>query len=418
MARRKMKKVRYDSCGRVLNKGESQRPDGRYMYQWVDKLTQKRMTRYADTLQDLRREEAKIEADARDGIHANAADITVNDIFAQLMSAKKGLKESTIRIYTQNYNLFIKDSIGNRAANSVRRIEVESLYQSIMDVGGEGRSGNTLAGVDTVLNSLFRTAVQNDICRKNPCDGVLTQVLKNSGWRQQKRTAVSERDLARFMAFAESRLHVSGRGSLPAIKVMLLTGCRVSEVLGITLDDIDFSNRTLTINKQVVHLNPVGDRLARTTVTEPKTEAGKRVVPMSDDCVSAIREAIKYMMSRPERAEVDGISGFIFVNRYGDVMEGRMINRYIHSTISAFNAEERQAAERENRRADLLPEFSCHILRHTFAARAVENNLNPKLLQTILGHAEIGTTMDIYAEFREAARNQQFEEIRKIACLV
>jgi len=417
MARRKAKKIRYDSCGRVLNKGESQRPDGRYMFQWTDKITHKRLTVYADTLQELRTEENRIDADARDGIRADAANITVNAVFDYMMQQKKGLKENTRRTYTESYNLYCRDVIGGRKIQDIRPLDIESLYNGVMDSDGAGRSGNTLAHVNTVLNPVFKIAVQNDICRKNPCEGMYSRVIRNHGWKPAKKTAVSENDLARFMAFAESRLPVAGAGYLPAIKVMLLTGCRVSEVLGLIPSDIDFKNRVITINRELIQLKAVKGMHREWRITEPKTEAGKRVVPMSDDCAEAIRDAMRFRMIHGSISKVEGVSGFIFVSESGTCQEYDSVNRYIHTTIKWFNRAETEAAEREGRKADLMPEFTCHKLRHTFTARGVENNVNPKLLQAILGHADISTTMNIYAEFRDEKKNEAFEEIRKISKL-
>ena len=414
MARRKAKKIRYDSCGRVLNKGESQRPDGRYMFQWTDDITGKRMTVYADTLQALRKEEKRIEADARDGIRADAAEVTVNALFDYMMKQKKGLKENTRITYLQTYNLYCRDGIGKRKVQEVRPMEIEGLFSSIMD---DGKSGNTLALVNSCLNPIFKIAVQNDICRKNPCEGMLTNVVKNHGWQQDKKTAVSEKDISRFMAFAKTRSWCAGEGFLPAIKVMLLTGCRVSEVLGLIPSDIDFTNRIITIRRELIRLKKTESNPSRYVVTEPKSAAGKRIVPMSDDCAAAIREAMAFRMKHGSISTVDGVSGFLFVTKCGTVQNYHAVNNYIRDTVNAFNKSETEAAEQENREPDLMEQFSCHKLRHSFAARSVENDINPKLLQSVLGHSSFSTTMDIYAEFRDEKKAEAFEEIRKIASL-
>ena len=414
MARRKVKKVRYDTCGRVLNKGELQRDDGRYMYRWTDAVTGKRHAIYTDTLQKLREEEKRIEADARDGIRADAAGITVNTLFEYMMQQKKGLKENTRHTYRQTYDLYCRDTIGVRKVQEVKPMEIESLFSSIMN---DGKSGNTLALVNSVLNPVFRIAVRNDICRKNPCEGIMTSVIKNHGWRQDKKTAVSEKDLSRFMAFAKTRSWGAGEGFIPAIKVMLLTGCRVSEVLGLIPSDIDFKNRIIQINRELIYLKKTKSNPAKYVVTEPKTAAGKRVVPMSDDCAAAIRDAMAFRMKHGSTSTVDGVSGFIFVTKCGTVQNYHAVNNYIRDTVDAFNKVEVKAAAKEKREPDLMMHFSCHKLRHSFAARSVENDINPKLLQSVLGHSSFSTTMDIYAEFREEKKNEAFEDIRKISVL-
>lgn len=412
MARRKTKAIRYDSCGRVLNRGESQRKDGRYMYQWADSFTGKRMTVYADTLKALREEEERIAADVHDGIRVDASQLTVDMLFEAMMLKKKGLRENTLRTYRKIYGIYCADTIGKRKVRDIRPMDIEALYGSIFD---SGHSGTTLQLVNAVLTFCFKLAVKNDFIRRNPCEGVLSEFLKGRGWKPSKRTAVSDSDLTRFFQYAESRASVSDECILPVIKVMLLTGCRVSEVLGLIPSDIDYKGRTISVSRELVRLSGFQDKKARFVVTETKTTAGTRVVPMSADCAKAVSDALQFRMLHGGHVTVDGVSGFIFVNRDGGLLYHSLVNGYIHQTVKAFNADEEKAAKADGRDPELIADFTCHKLRHTYAARAVENDVNPKLLQAVLGHKDMSTTMDVYAEFRTAKRKEAFEGLRQIA---
>ena len=103
---------------------------------------------------------------------------------------------------------------------------------------------------------------------------------------------------------------------------------------------------------------------------------------------------------------IDGYSGFIFTNRNGNVMNPHNINRALVRIIRDYNAEESSLAAKENREPVLLPHFSVHNLRHTFCTRMCENESNIKIIQEIMGHADISTTMDIY---NEATREQKIK---------
>ena len=96
--------------------------------------------------------------------------------------------------------------------------------------------------------------------------------------------------------------------------------------------------------------------------------------------------------------EIDGYSGFVFCTGEGKVYLPGMINRTIHAICADYNKEEAAKADAENRAPILLPNFSCHHLRHTFCTRFCENETNLKVIQEIMGHADITTTMDVYAE--------------------
>lgn len=95
---------------------------------------------------------------------------------------------------------------------------------------------------------------------------------------------------------------------------------------------------------------------------------------------------------------VDGYTNFVFTTAEGNVYLPGAINRAIKNIYEAYNAEEAANAEKEVREPFLLPHFSAHHLRHTFCTRFCENETNLKVIQSIMGHADISTTMDIYAE--------------------
>ena len=98
------------------------------------------------------------------------------------------------------------------------------------------------------------------------------------------------------------------------------------------------------------------------------------------------------------KSEIDGYKGFIFQNRFGEVLSPHLINRAIARIIKDYNSSETELAKSEERPAELLPHFSAHHLRHTFCTRFCENETNIKVIQEIMGHADITTTMDIYNE--------------------
>lgn len=108
---------------------------------------------------------------------------------------------------------------------------------------------------------------------------------------------------------------------------------------------------------------------------------------------------------------IDGYTGFIFLNRYGAPHNPQTINRAIKRISLAYNEQELERAEKEKRKPLLLPPFSCHNLRHTFATRYCENETNLKVIQEILGHKDIATTMDVYAEATRDAKVKSFENL-------
>ena len=105
---------------------------------------------------------------------------------------------------------------------------------------------------------------------------------------------------------------------------------------------------------------------------------------------------------------VDGYSGFIFKSRYGTVLPPNGLNHVIDRIVKEHNKQETALAEKEGRPPLLIPHFSVHNLRHTFCTRFCENETNIKVIQEIMGHADISTTMDIYNEATKEKKMESF----------
>ncbi len=87
------------------------------------------------------------------------------------------------------------------------------------------------------------------------------------------------------------------------------------------------------------------------------------------------------------------------------------INRAIQRIYTEYNDREREKADEEQRKPQLIRHFSVHNLRHTFCTRFCENESNIKVIQEIMGHSDIGTTMNIYAEATEAKKRESFDNL-------
>ena len=111
-------------------------------------------------------------------------------------------------------------------------------------------------------------------------------------------------------------------------------------------------------------------------------------------------------------ARIDGFTDFIFVNRFGNTQHQGTLNKALRRIMRDCNQEILNKAK-ENQQVILLPRFSCHTLRHTFTTRLCESGINIKVIQSVLGHADISTTLDIYADVTKdlkKAEMQTFED--------
>ncbi len=416
MAKQEVKK-RKDTKGRNLKDGEMQLPDGRYKYQYIDakgarkavyswKLlpTDRIPAGKRDSL-SLREKEEEIAADNRDGIDGKAAGkITLNQMFEIYMSGKVNLKQSTRTNYLYMYQNYIYDTIGTRALKSIKYSDIIQFYNALIQE--KGFKPNSMEIIHTILHPTFTLAVRDGYIRTNPTEGVMADIKKSHNWEKPKRHALTVVEQSLLICFL-SQSEMYGHW-LPMITTFLGTGCRVGELIGLRWQDIDFKNGTISINHNLIYRQQDNGHM-ELHVTTPKTSAGCRTIPLLKEVREALQqERIKQLQTGGKSVTVDGYTGFIFTNRFGDVYTPMSINRAIDRIILAANAWEAERAAEELRTPVVIRHFSVHNLRHTFCTRFCENETNIKVIQEIMGHSDITTTMNIYAEATEQKKKEAF----------
>lgn len=403
-----MSKARKDNRGRVLRKGESQRTsDLRYMYTYTDPFGKRRYI-YARDLQALRQKEDKLKKDQLDGLDIYAAgNATLNFVFDRYISTKYDLRKSTLSNYTYMYDHFVRQGFGEKKIGEIKYSDVKYFYYYLLNE--KGLRANTLDTIHTVLHPTFQLAVRDDIIRKNPSDGVMAEIKRKAGKNKGIRHALTVEEQRAFIEYiSENPIY---RHWLPLFTVLLGTGGRIGEIIGLRWEDLDFDNRTISINHSVSYYVRE-NRKAYFAVSKPKTEAGIRTIPMLDKVYEAFQEEYEVQKANGFNSTViDGMTGFVFCNRFGNVHNPQTINRTIKRIIANYNMEEVMKAKRQRRQPVIIPDFSCHHLRHTFCTRFCENESNIKVIQAIMGHANIETTMDIYAEATEAKKKEAIEKL-------
>lgn len=389
--------ARKDNKGRALRSGEFQRAsDGRYSYAYRDQLGKRRYI-YSKDLMELREKEKKLVKDQLDGIDsyiAGCADL--NYVFDRYISTKSELRRTTYTNYTYMYNRFVRDGFGKKKIGSIKYSDVLQFYYYLLKE--KGLQINTLETIHTILHPTLQLAVRDDIIRVNPSDGVMAEIKKKSDKKKGVRHALTNEQQKAFMDYVRNSPIYYKWG--PLFTLLFGTGCRIGEAIGLRWIDCDFENRIINVNHSLTYY-PRREETYKCEfkVSQPKTEAGVRLVPMLDKVYDALQE--EYERQKEEgfnESVIDGMSGFIFKNRFGLVPNPSTVNRAIKRIYESYNAEEVIKAKREKREPILIPHFSCHHCRHTFCSRLCENDTNVKVIQTIMGHVDIETTMNIYAE--------------------
>lgn len=406
--------ARKDGKGRALRKGEYYRKTegrGRYSYSYFDPFG-KRRSIYSVSLAELRAKEDELIRNQMDGLDvyvAGSADL--NYVFSRYISTKTELRSTTHSNYLYTWNHYIRDNFGKKKIGTIKYSDVLYFYNYL--ISEKGLQISTLESVNCVLHPTFQLAVRDDIIRKNPSDGAFVEIKKRKGGRRKTRHALTTDQQREFMRYVANNpiFYVW----YPLFTVLLGTGCRIGEVIGLRWDDVDLDNRVISINHSLTYY----PRREETYVCEfrvslPKTQAGIRQIPIMDPVFEVLKE--EFIRQTEEgfcNNIVDGMTNFIFTNRFGNPHNPAGINRAIKRIVDAHNAEEEILAKKKRREPIMIPRFSCHIFRHTFASRICENVTNVKVIQELMGHSDVSTTMNIYAEVNETVTRETMDELAK-----
>ena len=385
-------KPRFDNRHVRLKTGESQLENGSYVFRWTDKIG-KRRAAYAPTLDQLREKEEQILVDQHDGIRADKKSMTVNDLFDLWKDLKRGLKDSTYQNYVYMYDLFVRPTFGKNRLSTVKKSDVRKFYNRLVD--DKILKIATVDIIHNVLHQTFQVAVDDGFIRQNPTDNMMRELKLAHGNDGEKRQALTIPQQKLFIDFMLRTPRY--RHWYPIFFIMMNTGMRVGEITGLRWRDIDLEKGTISVNHTLVYYNHRDEKGCYFSINTPKTKAGTRIIPMTEEVKKAFLMEKEYQKEAGIESvgRVEGYDDFIFVNQYGNVQHQGTLNKALQRIMRDCNGEVLDNAL-EGETPVLLPHFSCHILRHTFATRLCESGINIKFVQSILGHVDISTTMNIY----------------------
>lgn len=399
---------RLDKNRITLRTGESQRSNGTYSYRWTSN-DGRRHDIYANTLEELREKEELAKIDQHDGIKTETRQITVNELFDMWCDLKRGIKDNTLQNYKYMYNMFVRPSFGKLRVTAVKKSDVKRFYNKLAD--DRILKVATIDTVHNILHQSFNMAVDDNIIRANPTENMLKELKKAHNFTKEKRKALTVDEQKLLINYL--RTNQQYNHWYPVFAVMLGTGMRVGELVGLRWCDIDLEEGNINVNHTLVYYNKGDGNGCSFSINTPKTKAGERTIPMMDFVKEAflLEKRNQEEMGITCRASIDCYTDFIFVNRFGDVQHQGTLNKAIRRIIRDCNDEVLLKSKEKN--PVLLPPFSCHSLRHTFTTRMCEEGVNVKVIQDILGHKDISTTLDIYTDVTKDLKKKEITSFER-----
>ncbi len=398
-----MSEKRKDNRGRVLHNGEIQRKDGRYQFKYIDANGKEKFV-YSWRLDhndatpqgkvrtlSLREMERQIQADLFDNIVSNGGNMTVLELVEKYISTKTGVRPTTKAGYKTVTNFLSKDPFGRKRIDTVRLSDAKCW---LIKLQADGKSYSSIHSLRGVLRPAFKMAVDDDLIRKSPFDFELASVIVNDSHTRLSITRDEER---KFLMFVKEDPHFCKY--YEGIYILFHTGLRISEFCGLTLGDIDFENHKINVDHQLQKRAHIGYYIEST-----KTTCGTRVLPMTEDVEACFRKIISERNAPKVEPIVDGYTGFLYYDKDGSITYSLHWDHYFKHIVDKYNSIYKLQ----------MPEITPHVCRHTYCSNMAKAGMNPKTLQYLMGHADIGTTLNVYTHVNFEDAKAEIEKLNAV----
>ena len=396
-----MSEKRRDNRNRILHNGESQLADGRYRFRYTD-LDGIRRDVYSWRLDhndrmpkgkprdiSLREKERQIEHDLFNQVVSHGGNMSVYALCEKYTSLKCGVRETTRTGYRTVLNLLKKDPFGKKRIDKVKISDAKEWLIKLQQL--DGKSYSSIHTIRGVLRPAFEMAYQDDLIRKNPFQFELATVIVNDSVTREAITRKQQRD---YLKFVKEDSHY--KEFYEGIYILFHTGLRISEFCGLTIADIDFKEMRIKIDHQLQYINGKGK-----TIQEPKTESGVRYVPMTEEVAACFQKVLKQRKAPKAEAIVDGYSGFVFLDNYGNPTPAYYWEKRMQRICEKYNSIYKVQ----------MPKVTPHVCRHTFCSNMAKSGMNPKTLQYIMGHADISVTLNTYTHITFEDAKKELERV-------
>ena len=188
------------------------------------------------------------------------------------------------------------------------------------------------------------------------------------------------------------------------VYILFHTGMRISEFCGLTIADLDMENRIININHQLQRTSDM-----KYVIEATKTNAGTRKLPMTDDVYRCFQSILEDRPKPTTEKMIEGHTGFLFLDKDGmpevSMHWQHRFNHMVHRYNEIYRVQ--------------MPNITPHVCRHTYCSNMARAGMNPKTLQYLMGHSDIGVTMNTYTHLGlddakdEMIRLQELEDARK-----
>ena len=404
LSERNRNQKRRDKKGRILRNGESQRADGRYAFVYTDCFGKQKFLyswklESTDPLpvgrrpcQSLREKEKVILRDINDGITPYGDNLTVLELVKKYIAQKTGVRHNTAANYNFVINIIKKEEFG---AKRIDKVKLSDAKAWLIKLQADGRRYSTIHSVRGVVRPAFQMAVDDDLIRKNPFEFQLCTVVVNDSVTREAITRKQER---KFLEFIKNDEHY--KRYYDGMFILFKTGLRISEFCGLTLSDIDFEEKQISVNHQLQRT-----RGMKYIIEDTKTSSGTRIIPMTEEVHECFKRIVENRKKPKKEPVIDGYKGFLFLDKKDMPEVALHWEKHFEWALAKHNRIYKEQ----------LPKITPHVCRHTYCSNMAKSGMNPKTLQYLMGHSDIGVTLNTYTHLGAEDAKEELGKYAKMA---
>jgi integrase len=333
-----------------------------------------------------------LERDLANGISLSGGDMTVLELVEKYLEQKRNVRPTTAAGYKTVVNVLKRDIFGSQKINHINTIDAKAWLIKLQSE--DGKSYSSIHTIRGVIRPAFQMAYEADLIRKNPFDFELHNFLIDDS---VKRDAVTSKQEKEFLKFVQQDEHFSE--CYDGMFILFKTGLRIGEFCGLTLKDIDLQKRTINVNHQLQYVGNKGKYIEKT-----KTEAGTRVLPMSDGVYETFKRVIQNRKKPKVEEMIDGYTGFLFLDKRGKPMMPYQWEKRFQHVVEKYNRIYRVQ----------LPKITPHVCRHTFCTNAAKRGISVETLKYLMGHTDISVTSNVYTHLKLEDAQREMERLERI----
>ena len=296
---------------------------------------------------------------------------TVGLYFRRYMDqvAIHSVKPSTFKSYNHWVSKHVIPEIGHIKLKELKPGHLQSLYAQKLS---EGLSKRSVQYIHALIRKIMNQAVKANLIARNPTNAVEAPKPE----RKEPKTLTIDEARRLFESVETPRWR-----TIYIIAVMM--GLRKSEILGLRWQDVNFENKTLSINNIIYEID--GNVYEGT----PKTQKSRRTVLMPDFVCETLQTYKKLANTK---------EGLVFQTESGRAVSPRNLSRHFYIALD---------------KAD-LPRIRFHDLRHTAATILLSQNVHPKVVQEMLGHSSITLTLDTYSHVIQGIQKEAANKMDEV----